>query len=116
MKLKILNWFVNGEIGCSSKAIACCVANIKTSEKSHPVDPADFNRCLLFLASVPEARQYWHKVKTLSSEWNALVKNWAEIESLFLEEAGFNWEKADEAPKTFICIEKTLKSICQRTK
>ena len=53
MKEKILNWFATGEVSASSKAMASCIAGVNGGN-SHPYDPSDLNRCLLFLEAVPE--------------------------------------------------------------
>lgn len=100
MKDKILNWLANGQVGQSSKAIACCIAGLD-GPKSHPYDPDDLNRCLLFLNAVPEARKLMSKVAGLSPAWARLIERWDEIEASFLNEAGMNWCKAQRAPKTY---------------
>lgn len=86
MKDKILEWFANGETGSSSETMACAIAGISRSRKSHPYDPADFNRCVKFLAAVPEARQHMDKVAAISDVWAILVEHWDELEGLLDEE------------------------------
>lgn len=100
MKEKILNWFCTGEVGASSKAMAQCFAGVKGGY-SHPYDPDDLNRCLLFLEAVPEAREHMDKLRELSSTWVKLVERWAEVEASFLDEVGRDWCKARSAPKTY---------------
>lgn len=100
MKDKIIAWLGNGDIGQSSRAMACCVAGIK-GQKWHPYDPDDLNRCLLFLEAVPEARQHMGKLKELSPTWSDLVDRWDELESTFLDEVGLDWSKATVARKTY---------------
>jgi hypothetical protein len=93
MKDKILQWYVTGQRGSSSEAMAACFAGIQSGNTSHPYDPADFNRCLLFLAAVPEARENMQELFRLSPQWMKLVSRWDELESVFLEEVGLNWSK-----------------------
>ena len=91
MKDEVLKWFVQGETGISSEALASAVCDIepdKTWAKfgNHPGDPDDFKRCVKFLDAVPEARQHMGKVAKLSKVWARLVEHWDELESLFREE------------------------------
>jgi len=110
VKTKILEWFAMGRIGASSKAMACKLAGFE-GDNSHPVDPDDFNRCLLFLKTVPEAREHMDKISSLSESWRVLVKHWDEIESLFLREVGLNWSKGRSAPITYELMNKLLKRV-----
>jgi len=85
MKDKILEWFATGRVGASSKAMACAVAGMP-NDKSHPHDPDDLNRCLLFLKAVPEARDHFDKVAAMNDYWKVLIENFAEIEACFIAE------------------------------
>lgn len=102
MELKddVLEWFGTGEVGESSKAMALAVCDAK-GNKNHPHDPADLNRCLLFLEAVPEARGRMDKVAALSPVWARLVERWSELETSFIGEVGRNWCKARSAPETY---------------
>lgn len=100
MKDKILNWFGTGSVGASSRAMALCIAGVKGGN-SHPSDPDDLNRCLLFLDAVPEARGHMDKLRKLSPIWGKLLDRWAEVEASFLDEVGRDWCKARSAPKTY---------------
>lgn len=94
MRDKIIRWwYVDGELGIGSEAMACAVLDIKLNEcdewvgfVSHPCDPDDFRRCVKFLDAVPEARQHMNKVAALSDVWARLVEHWDELEALFREE------------------------------
>lgn len=103
----ILRWLLTGETGMSSMAMASCFADIG-DRKSPPRDPADFNRCLLFLQSVPEARSHLDRLQSLSLAWARLVDRWDEIEACFLEEAGLGWSKGRNAPKTYALMKEIL--------
>lgn len=101
MKDKILEWFATGERGISSEAMACAVADIKPNDLharfgNHPSDPDDFERCVKFLAAVPEARLHMGKVAKLSTVWARMVEHWEELEALFTEEYPTN-----SAPKLY---------------
>jgi len=97
---KILAWLVTGHVGMSSKAMAFKLLGIET-DCSHPYDLDDFNRCLLFLEAVPEARDYMDELRPMSKIWDALVSHWGQIESSFLEEVGLDWSKGYRASSTY---------------
>lgn len=109
MREGIMRWFVQGEVGISSKAIASAILGIESTEHNYPSDPADFNRCLLLLTVVPEARNHLDKVRKLSPVWNALIDNWKEIEDCFLNEVGLNWELGNRAVKTYNLMQMIIK-------
>jgi len=104
LQAKVLVWFGCGELGISSKAMACAVVGIPTAshkDRNHPYDPADFNRCLKFLNAVPEARQHFDKVAALSKTWAALISRWDEVEKCFIDEVGLDWCNGKKASKTY---------------
>jgi hypothetical protein len=109
MQQKIIDWFVNGRVGLSSKTLAAAVSGVVPKEVCYPHDPDDLNRCLLFLAAVPEARDHLDKVASLSEVWRALIDRFDEIEKCFLDEVGFNWSKAKSAPKTYALMKSIIK-------
>jgi len=111
MKDKILQWFISGRVGLSSKAMASAIAEIECDKKNHPLDPDDLNRCLLFLSNVPEARAYLNKVSVLSEYWEVLIKRFDEVEKCFINEAGLNWSKAKSAPKTYKLMDQIFDPI-----
>ena len=83
MKDKILEWLIHGERGVSSESMACAVLGMKPKLMCHPIDHADFMRCVKFLDAVPEARNYLKDVAKLSGTWAILVENWDELETLY---------------------------------
>ena len=83
MKDQILQWFVHGERGVSSESMACAVLGMKPRFMCHPIDHADFMRCVKFLDAVPEARQQLTAVAGLSETWARLVEHWDELETLY---------------------------------
>ncbi|KKL12876.1 hypothetical protein LCGC14_2531340 [marine sediment metagenome] len=104
IKDSILEWFANGRVGVSSKAMVCAVIELPQDDKwgnDHPHDPDDFNRCLLLLAQVPEMRNHFNKIAEISEIWSKLINRWRDIERCFLDEVGLDWCKATNAPKTY---------------
>ena len=100
MKDKILKWFGTGRVGASSKAMALAAAGIP-SDRSHPYDPDDLNRCILLLEAVPEIRDNMDKVAAISDTWSKLVERWDEVEQCFLDEVGLNCTKGNIASRTY---------------
>ena len=100
MKDKILEWFGTGEVGASSRAMVLAAVGMP-NDGCHPLDPADFNRCLLLLEAVPEIRQHMDRVAAISKTWGKLVDRWDEVEKCFLNEVGLDWCKGDSASVTY---------------
>jgi len=100
-KLVVLDWFLNGEIGESSKTIARCACGIVEKDGAYPLDPDDFNRCLLLMNMLHDKKIVMKRLRMVSPFWSALVDRWSEIEAVFLEEVGLNWKKARSAPCTY---------------
>ncbi len=86
MKDKILKWLLTGKVGASSRAMACCFANIDAGERCHPYDPDDLSRCIKFLDAVPEARSQMDKLRSISVQWEKLVDRWDELEETYRRE------------------------------
>lgn len=105
---KILNWYMHGETGVSSEAIASVVMGEPPVNIGHPSDPADFYRCIKFLEAVPEARSYMSEVAKLSPQWKSLVKRWDEIENCFIDEVGYDCCKSNSAPETYELMKNIL--------
>jgi hypothetical protein len=93
-QLAVLKWLANGETGLSSETLAYWAGfGVKKADRSHPLDPSDFNRCLGLLRAVPELRADLHKMNRVSPQWKRLVAKWDEIEKTFIEEVGPDWTK-----------------------
>lgn len=107
VKDKVMNWLLTGRVGSSSKAMAAHLCGY-SCEGDYPLDPDDFNRCLLFLQAVPEARPELHRMATVSPVWAALVARWDEIEKSFLDEAGLDWSKGNRASNTYRLMNKII--------
>lgn len=80
-------WLASDDTGISSRYMArvLCGAACK-HEPGYPLDPDDFGRCYRFLLAVPEARASLDKMANKSPVWAEYVRNWAEMERLYLEE------------------------------
>jgi hypothetical protein len=119
MKTKILNWLANGDVGISSKTIAFGVLGIEYKRKNHPLDPDDFNRCLLLVEKIPEIKKHFNKIACLSVEWEKLINNWDRIKKSFIDEVGLNWSIGTSAPKTYNLMQaiykKEMKCVCTMT-
>ena len=96
----VLRWFATGAVGLSSKAMASHLCGLPCSG-DYPRDPDDLNRCLLFLAAVPGARDALPRMATLNPVWAALVERWPAIEAAFLDEVGLAWCHGSRAPRTY---------------
>lgn len=106
MSSNILNWFLGGRVCESSKCMAAIASGAPAPMfKAYPLDPDDFNRCLLLLKAAPEVRNAFPEIANLSPVWLGLILNWDAIEGQFLEEAGLDWCKAISAPKTYKMIQ-----------
>ena len=108
---RTVRWLVDGEVGESSKTMAVYIAfGVRPKRPRHPLDPADFDRCLRYLQMVPEARPGIHRMADVSPEWAALAKRWDEIEASHLDEVGLGWWKARSAPRTYDLMKSVLES------
>ena len=72
-KMMICDWFINGETGVSSKAIASLFLEVRNTDMCHPWDPADFGRCVKLLRWVPEIREHMDKIAKISPPWRNMV-------------------------------------------
>lgn len=81
-------WLAEGETGMSSEAIAVVMlageplpATWRTMY--YPRDIADFRRCLLLLARIPEWRARLGEMAGVSPQWARLAEHWGELEKLY---------------------------------
>lgn len=84
------NWLASDDTGMSSQFMAreLCGARVhlEHDEKPYPLDPADFGRCVRFLAAVPFARAKIGELAKHGPVWAEYVKRWEEMEALYAEE------------------------------
>lgn len=86
---QVLQWLRTGERGASSEALCRRLFGVprptdaSNDRTAHPLDPADFRRCQLFLDAVPVARQRLNEVASMSQTWAHYIARWDELEALF---------------------------------
>lgn len=89
----IYNWLRSDDTGLSSKAMVRHLSQGKVAVdlaphwcQSHPLDPADFGRCVRMLEAAPEYRPLVPRMATLSPTWAAYAARWDEMEAMYREE------------------------------
>lgn len=83
-KDKLIKWFLRGETGVSSEAIAAQMTGNDTglAWDDHPRDNGDFGRCYRLMKEIPEFRVRIAEMGERSEHWAALVNCWDELERL----------------------------------
>lgn len=108
-------WLATGERGLSSETIFEHLTGAPVL-KDHwreygphtPSDPADLRRCRLLLEQVPELVPLFHKMSTVSKEWAALVREWANLCTTMDAETP-DWRTGGgSAPKTYELIKQAV--------
>lgn len=100
--IDVLEWLATGDVGLSSKCMALHLTTGKTKRINHPLDPSDFNRCLMLLKAAPWLKTRIHLMKDVSIEWSKLIDNWDKLEVCFVNEVGENWKERNKtAPVTY---------------
>lgn len=82
LSIEATNWLASGERGISSNTIFTHLTGVDALRDwgmDHPHDPADFRRCRLLVAQVPELRPLLPRMADVSPVWAALVNRWDEI-------------------------------------
>ena len=88
---ELAEWWISGEHGMSSKAIALRFMLHSKGPTDHPYDPADFRRCELLMRQVPEIRTWFPAMAAASPAWARLVERWDEIVNLIATEVPGAW-------------------------
>lgn len=105
-KYRILaNWATGDDTGLSSRFLSRVALDLELGYPDTPCDPSDFGRCyrMVQLLSQEDREDLFAKAKVISTKWRAIIENWAELESLYLEECtGDNWN----APKLYGTMKK----------
>ena len=101
------SWLESGERGQSSEALCrlffdAPAQSISSSPASHPRDPSDLRRCVLFLEATGTAGRIV-EAGLLSPEWGRLVGNWEHLAGLLESERHLN-----SSPLTYAAIRKVL--------
>lgn len=113
IKEQLLDWYANEhDKGVSSHCMADIMIGKTPKDISHPIDPADLNRCLKFLKRVPLARKRLDEIAELSAPWKRIIDNFEKLENMYLEEVGFDWGKGKElkALHTYNYMKNVLKT------
>ncbi len=55
---RLARWFINGEVGSSSRSLAAWCLSIREKWHSHPHDADDRMRCVKLLELIPEWQRY----------------------------------------------------------
>jgi len=76
MDKRIIEWFLNGHVGSSSKAIVEAHYHREGSCFGTPLDASDFNRCLKLIAAVPELRKTVEWMGEHSHHWYGFDQAW----------------------------------------
>jgi hypothetical protein len=102
---KVASWLADGERGRSSNAMCKRIFGIpENADDSHPYDPADLRRCLLFLDAT-DARDKVSLMSDVSEQWGRLVARWDELTALFESE----YATGNRAPQTYALMKEILK-------
>lgn len=108
---RFAHWLAYGERGMSSESImrAATGGNSGRWGWIEPADLADFRRCGLLLAEIPEAREAaFPRLAEGSRAWAALIARWDDIVALLDEEApGWLTERRWRAPRAGHLMRKT---------
>ena len=108
---RAIAWRENGRVGASSLAIWRQMTGSNASSTAmycYPLDPADLNRCLLLLDLIPEWAPRMGEMAAHGPQWAAMAARWDEIAGLFLEEAGLDFSKSGNAPKTYALMRQVI--------
>ena len=83
----LLEWFITGDVGMSSRDMAAYLSGRKRRESiSYPWDFGDFHRCERLLRAVPTLRAELHRMKECQGVWERLVDHWDDIVATAEEE------------------------------
>lgn len=75
-------WAAGSSTGASSKAMLKVMLGERPKTSfCYPHDGGDLGRCIGLLDAVPEYRERLAEVKTIGSEWAALIDHWPELEA-----------------------------------
>lgn len=103
LKEKIDDWFLHGEVGVSSKAIAMRMLGASPEQitafgasATHPHDSDDFRRCHELIEWVPEIRPRLGEMAAVSDTWAVLVEHWDELTAMLVQTLESGDERASQ--------------------
>lgn len=102
----VARWLRDGERGASSNAMCKRIFGVPDSAgKSHPYDPDDLRRCMLFVDATAAHAQVG-LMADVSKEWARLVEFWEQLISLLRKEMA----EGKSATKTYALMKKVLET------
>jgi dUTP pyrophosphatase len=78
--------------GASALTVYDYMTTGNPQEINNPYDVDDYSRIKFLLDKCPSWRKRIYEMKKLSTEWNALISIWDDIERLYNEEGGKVWK------------------------
>jgi len=118
----VVEWLRNGQRGLSSEALCkhffgeLAFGVMANAGEHHPADPADLNRCLMFLDAAFGTRTpvQMDSVRSISPYWDAYVDHWTELVSLFEKESGYEKHGFLKALETYNLMERIQDDVKQQ--
>lgn len=96
-QLKIIAWFLNGDVGTSSESIVAASFNFhRKGGISHPHDASDLGRCIKLLNEVPTLLNGLVRLAELDPHWKVLAGNWDLLKDAYYMQVGAN-ESGDKS-------------------
>lgn len=90
-----VRWLAIGEQGMSSRAMFAYLTGISPprscthdNRATLPTDADDFSRCYRLYQDVPEVRERFEQLASLSPQWASLVAQWPKLAELFEQGGG----------------------------
>lgn len=114
----LVEWFVSGERGLSSEAIANKahyghIANQRLYPFPH--DPADLRRCVQLIEAAPIAATALTILAERSIYWKHLVDNWKRLTESLKQEMATNSNEPQRAPQTYELMKQVIEKAQQET-
>lgn len=82
-----IEWLLSSDTGVSSKTICAVMTGSKPArDSSPPQDPSDFGRCVRLLNAFPDWRYRMGEVAQKYPEWGPLIREWKDLELLYMVE------------------------------
>lgn len=108
LAMQVLNWQAKGDVGISSATMASIALGMKKnfyhSHFGYPLDPADFNRCMLLVDEIPEIKQHFAAISRSVPAFKGILDNWEELTDILRKEK----KKGKSAPKTYARMQELL--------
>jgi len=86
-----IEWLMSGDTGLSSMTIFAVMTARPYYRACTPFDSSDFGRCYRLLARFPEWRDRLPEVAVAHRNWEGLVREWDELETLYESNSPMFW-------------------------